>query len=488
MPRLPAQIAAPQVAIQASSWHDLQALTPVTIPIADPVPEGRMPGPVRIGISRRGEVLHLLPLLALIYSFLLFPPEVHFYVFGINLPVYRLLSILLSWYPAWGFASRRLRFDIADGLILLASVWMAVSFMHVYGSGTGFVRASGNIVDFAFPYFIARAGLRTPGDVRTLFLLLVPGLMLAGIEMMVESLARQFIVRPAFTGIFGHMPAYDNGDVAGDLHIRKEFRLGGLLRAFGPFSHPILGGVVLTSTLLVYLKGGIRGWPRFAGLAAASMGFFALSSASVIAILASAGIYVADFALSWFRRIGWWIAILFVLLAAFAVEFGSKGGLINILIRMTIDPQTGYYRKLIWQYGLQSIANHPVFGIGYAEYDRPLYLVPSASVDAHFLAEGIRHGVIVPASLMAAIVITMVRLGIAIGQGRGTDRDTLFAFNCALFVLALSSMTVTYFGEARIWFMAMIGIGASMAQLRLVRMPDRAAAVPNRPGAHSPAR
>lgn len=423
----------------------------------------------------RGQFLRavkpLLPLLILLYSFFIFPPEVKLTVLSANIPLYRLIAIIFSWKWIASYSRKDLHFTVVDGLISFSSLWMIVAFLHHYGAGTGFIRGMGIAIDTAGSYFLARSCIRTPAQLRLLFLLLVPGLALAGLEMLLESFRKDFIVRPAFARIFGQVSGYSAGADSGAVELRREFRIGGLMRAMGPFSHPILGGITLTSTLLIYMSSGIRSWPRIVGCGAAVLGFFALSSATILAIMLAVFLFASDIMLRRLQSVTWWIVLALVILLIFFLEFSSQGGVVNLLVRQTLDPQTGYYRKLIWEYGLKSVGNNMLYGIGYAEYERPLSLLPSGSVDAHFLATGIAFGVLVSFTLLLGAIIAVFRLGAVMGGGKGADRNLLFGLNGALLILLASSMTVTYFGEARIWFMAIIGMAVSMGQLVLHKAP-----------------
>lgn len=411
------------------------------------------------------------PLLLLFTSFFVLSPEVRVTILGVNLPAPRLIALALSWHWVSALNRGQFRLMAADWLVIAACLWMLISFSYHYGAGDGIVRGMGVVIDSAGAYFLARSCIRTPTDLRLLFLLLLPALLLAGLEMLAESVLKDFFVRTAYGQVFGRVLAYSGGAAEGVLDLRKEFRLGGLMRALGPFSHPILGGVMLTSTLLIFLTSGIRGVPKYLGCSAAFLGFFALSSATIIALTMSLMLFFGDRILKRFRRISWWVVTFFVVVLGMGIELASNSGIVNLLLRQTLDPQTGYYRKLIWEWGMRSIGNQPWFGIGYADYVRPKNLLPNGSVDAHFLSIGMVFGLIVPLAILLAAIFVQLKLGVVVGRLKGADRSLLFGLNASLFILLFASMTVTYFGESRLWFMAFIGMAASMSQLKLVRQP-----------------
>jgi O-antigen ligase len=251
--------------------------------------------------------------------------------------------------------------------------------------------------------------------------------------------------------------------------LNEEFRLGGFLRAFGPFSHPIMAGTILASMVPLYWYSGLRNSIRAWGTATSALAFFSLSSAAIIALVIAIVLGAIETVRKRIRGASWWTISLVAAGLAAAIQAGSTNGIINILIRFTFDPQTASYRLTIWKFGVKAVELHPLWGIGYEEYERPLSVLPSGSVDAHFLAVALSNGVVAMATLLIAVLIAMLKLGVAVGRGRGRDRDLLFAVNVAVFILFFASMTVTFYNEGRVWFMIVIGIATSMGQLLAVR-------------------
>jgi hypothetical protein len=50
---------------------------------------------------------------------------------------------------------------------------------------------------------------------------------------------------------------------------------------------------------------------------------------------------------------------------------------------LTFSVETGYARIMIWNWGIAEVMRHPVFGIGLAEWERPLW--KSGSMDNFWL-------------------------------------------------------------------------------------------------------
>lgn len=412
-------------------------------------------------VATGGRILApILPLVIVIYMFLLFPIETRPQVLGVNLPIYRFGIILFTPFMLARLTSVRTRFLFADWLMVLATAWTLISFCAIYGIGPGLIRASGVVIDFAGAYTLARLAIDSPTALRRFLILIAPGLFLAGFEMFIESVTDRLIVRPFFAKIFGAVAAYDAGEISGTVEYVQEQRLG-LLRAYGPFSHPILGGAVLISMLPLWIKSGIRSWPLWAGIVASLMGLYSVSSAAFLGFAFGATLLAIDFGKKYVRTVNWPVVTILMTLVLLAVELVSGSGVTGVLARLTLDPQTAYYRILIWEFGSKSVMAHPWIGLGYFPFERPAWMSPS--VDAHFLALALRNGLPVPTLFIAIIVLGMIGTGLRSGVVGGRDRDLLVGLNFSLAVLMLISMSVNYFGETNVWFMIIVGITATFS-------------------------
>jgi O-antigen ligase len=244
------------------------------------------------------------------------------------------------------------------------------------------------------------------------------------------------------------------------MSLEPEFR-SGLLRAFGTFSHPILGGVILTSCLPLYYYSRISLIPRAIGALATLGGIFSISSAAIAALAVSIGIGGIDATKVKVRGLSWQLIVTLTAVAMVTIHFASKSGIFNLISRATFNPHTAYTRQQIYTYGWRSIERHPWFGIGYEQYERPSGL--TLSIDSHYLAQGVSTGIIPPFAILCLIIYLMFALGNQLGKLRDpVAREMLFGVNLCIFLLFLSGWTVAYFGEAKIWFQVMLGISCSL--------------------------
>lgn len=428
--------------------------------------QGRVAAPPRLMAKRLSQVrkIHSIPrrvfLLALVfYSFLLFSPEVSVNINGLALPSYRIALLLLS-FPAfmWFVKGPKGALSIVDLAVFIACVWIVLSFSIIYGFAGGVIRAGGVVVDVGISYFIARASIATLDDLRYFLVLVAPGIILAGALLFVESVSGVLIVRPAFASVFG-AAQYSVSDGGSITSLTYEKRLG-LLRAYGPFGHPILAGVLMISLLPIYLKSGLRSWPFFGGIAACLSGVFGLSSATFLAL----GLVILALMIDKIRplipKLNWWTVVTCLIFALLGLQIVSKNGLIPIISRLTLMPHTAHYRRAIWEYGWQNVEKNPWFGLGYQSWDRLSWM--HDSVDAHFLLLAMRHGLVVPAVLLCGMFFMMIRAGILSSRLKKIDRELLVGVNISLVVLFFVGQTVAFFGSMHIVFMSLLGILASL--------------------------
>lgn len=438
--------------------------------------------------ANRGLVA-LLPLVFVFYSFLLLPPEVEFAIFGVSLPSYRLALLAMAVPALWMIVNNKQgSASTLDYVVTFTSFWIMLSFIMIYGFESGIVRGSGILIDTALMYMVARACVRTPDELRYFLLLILPGLIFAGGSLVLESFSGRLLVRPFFMSMFGPLDSFAGGEVSGSQSLENSYRLG-LMRAFGPFPHPILAGAIMVGFLPLYYFSGLRSWPFIVGVTLAFTGFFSLSSAAFLALMIAGGAIGVYHVKPYIPKISWWTIVSLLGLAAWTIHMSTSSGIVSVLARLTLTPQTAEYRKLIWEFGSNNVANNPWFGIGYSQWDRPSWMFGD-SVDAHFLLLAMRHGLIVPVLLLAGIAYGMIKLGLI--QTGLTPRDKAFMIgvNITLFLYLIVGQTVNYFGSANLVFMTMVGFLASMVAWsdREVKMSSQLRLMSNRRGLYSKSR
>lgn len=428
---------------------------PQSLPVPYPLPGLR---PAASGASHRNRLVSILPLAVLCYSFLLFSPEVSVNAGGINLPTYRFVLLLLA-IPSTVTLTKRKegRLHFIDTAVAVVSFWIMLSFAMTYGLQEGLVRGGGVVVDTGLSYLVARASLSRLDDLRYFLIILLPGLMFAGFFLALESLSGQLLLRPAFASVFGSAggAVTDGGTTT---VLVAESRLG-LLRAYGPFGHPILAGVFMASFLPLYYFSGLRSWPYVAGIAVALSAFFSVSSGAFLCLLVGISAIAIDYAKQFLPKLTWWTISGLLLLALTLAHLASQNGIAAVLARVTLTPHTAQYRLLIWEFGTKTIEKYPWFGIGYKSWERPFWM--HDSVDAHFLMLGMRHGLLVPVLLTLAIIYGVVRLGKLAPKLKPHDKRFAIGINVAIVMLFIVGQTVAFFASGTIALMIFIAVLAS---------------------------
>lgn len=405
---------------------------------------------------------HILPAFILLLAMFL-PPEARITIADQTLYSYRIAYLLMMPWALSGILRGQLKFYWPDGLVLLGSGWMVVSFVVNSGVAAGLASGVGAALDVILPYLVVRMSVRNLRDFRRLLVLLAPVVFVISIVMIMESVTHTRYIRDAGQAIFGQLGAAEFGSGHG-ARIASDIRFG-LLRAMGPFSHPILAGLFLASLLPLFYYLKIRGWPLAVGYFSGAVSVLTASSAAVLAI----GFFVLTAAYEFVRRrvsfLTWGHftgTLTGVLLFA---HFATQNGIISVLVRYTLNPHSGYYRLLIWEYGSASVARNPLFGIGYRTIDSLWWM--GDSIDAYWLALAIRYGLPTPIMIFLAMILILVALSRTAKRATGGDKTAIIGTVVTLVILGVCGFTVSYFGGIVMWFYAILAIGLNVAHAPL---------------------
>lgn len=403
-------------------------------------------------------VAGVLPVALLIYATFL-PPEARLVLAGQNLYAPRIVGFLLIPFLLRQLVAHPPQWRFFDALFFISLTWILISFSAAYGVFDGILRGGALVLDIFLPYVIARAFVQDLNDLRRLLILIAPGAILVGFSLLAESLSGQFLVRPLFADFFGPIASYEGGDASGTFALRVDYRLG-LLRAYGPFPHPIHAGLFMASMLPLYASSGLRGWPVVVGVTAALFAAFSGSSAAYLSFFIAFVLLAYDRIQERVEAATWPIFILGSSVVLLAAELLSKNGVIAIIARATINPQSASYRRLIWEYGTQSVANHPWLGIAFADYQRLPWM--GASVDHYWLLLAIRHGVLVPTALLLMALIILVSLSRQIPSLGLADRRFATGLIIAIFLMIVLGATVAFAGSVLCLFFLLLGACGSV--------------------------
>lgn len=372
-----------------------------------------------------------------------------FYLGPLRLSVYRLVLLALIVPCAVRlFSGKAGRIRFADIAILMFAVWSVISLIANYGLAAGAQSAGILFLETAGPYMLARCWIRDADDfksaVRLMFWIVVILMPFA----IVECLGGGNILIKAFSVV---LPVNDYPTVE---------RLG-YTRVISVFDHPILFGLNTGSALaLTYL---VLGYKKAAAHRIFMIALVIVTAATSLSSGPIAGMAAQGFLLLWNfllqgNRHRWKLLIGTVLLLFVAVEIVANRSAISIVTQMVVlDPQTYWYRRLIWDYGSTTALNHPIFGIGMNDWDRPGWM-PNGTIDNFWLVEAMRFGLAAPILLLLA----GTSIGIAMSVKRNID-ERLDHFRTAYLItlgfLFLIGWTVHFWDNTYVLALFLLGSG-----------------------------
>ncbi len=339
----------------------------------------------------------------------------------------------------------------ADIALMLMWLWITISFlvnhdlmMTIEASGIRFIETLG-------AYLLARCYIRDAESfhamVSLLFMIIVAMLPFA----IYESLTGHNILLDVANSIW-----FSGHDAV------KQPRWG-LDRVEGVLVHPILFGVFcgVAISLVYYVLGyGASFFKRvfktsLVGLTA----LFSLSAGPLLAILAQVLLIGWDQALSKIKA-RWKILTGAVLSFVVALEIAANRSTPELFIHyFAFNRHSAYNRIRIWHYGTESVAEHPLFGIGRHEWERAFWM--SSSMDMFWLVPAVRSGL--PAALLFQLAFFSIFLTIAFKKGldeRTSSYRTGFLICMVGFYLA--GWTVDYWKQIYVLFMFLLGSGVWM--------------------------
>lgn len=384
-----------------------------------------------------------------LFYILLLPGQFGVRLAGLALPLYRFVLLAGLAYIVAAFVTRRVRLQLPDFGIIAMVLWICASMSVVMDGATAFSGSGAQLIDIGLAYFFARVTIRDSRDLRITLILLAPGLVLIGMDMAVEMALGRPIYQLAASAITGQPPP--------DVSIRF-----GLLRSMGPFPHAIGAGMFMGSFLPIYGMSGIRGWPKLAGLLAAVCGFFSISSAAILSLGMGAALIFYHWMTELAAQITWKLLLALTGLILFVAEAGTNSGVLGLVMRFaSLNKVTGYYRILILKYGSASVVAHPLFGIGYHEWARPLWMGPS--IDNYWLLLAVQYGVFPAIALLLVVGCTLYRMGRNLSPQPVVDRRLMIGVAITIAVFALGLVSVAIWAQPQIWFYSLLGIGVSLA-------------------------
>lgn len=391
-------------------------------------------------------------LIVLTLSFL-FPYESAVVIGGLRLFPYRI--VLMAWLVMLPFLSAPRdgwRLTTLDVLVWGHIAWVCLAFLVVEGFERAFEAGGIYIVEAGGAYTLARRMLGSEHSVRR------------WLKLMIGVLIILFLVALPETLLHSHFLRQSVGQLTGSgFSTIPQVRLG-LMRAGGPFPHPIHYGVFCAAFigLLCYSAPSNRPIKRgLLGLLAAIAAAPSISSGPFTSAI------VQFFIIIWDRVTGWvrnpWLILCVLLGVAYCVLLlaSNRPPMHVILSYLTLDPGTAYQRLYIFDAGIENVRKHPIFGLGFRDWERFEWM-NQASVDNFWLLVAMRHGIPAFVMLVAAVIVAVTLA--ARCQWQASEPIARYAKGAAVSLvgMAVAAATVHLWEQVFILLFLLLGMIAAL--------------------------
>lgn len=409
-----------------------------------------------------------LPVFLLIVSFAL-PTEFSIPIGGMRFAPHRVVLLFAIPFAVIRMLQPGIRLRAFDFAFLFYNAWMFGVFLYhgdtqlsegYNANSSGALAYGGALALEGFGgYIVARAFVRDSETALAALRLLVVVIACVALLALPEALSGVHFAHDLASLFSG------NG-----IALKYEKRMG-LERAYATFDHPILFGAFCASVLaMVWMSEPDRRWRKRAITFIVLGSFLSLSSAPMLSLGLQVGLLV------WERvtrgmasRLSLTFSILFGLMIGFWAVTGRSPAAF-VATGMTLDSWTGYYRLLIWEFGIANVMDSPWTGIGLRDWTRP-YWMASDSIDAFWLVIPLRAGLPASFFLVSGVALVMIAASRTISR-RGEPQVWNFraGWLISLIAFGLIGCTVHYWNALYCYVFFIIGLGTWIADPRKVRV------------------
>ncbi|KQS80566.1 hypothetical protein ASG25_02995 [Rhizobium sp. Leaf384] len=341
---------------------------------------------------------------------------------------------------------------LSDVMVILMTMWMVIVIVIHQGPKGLIGFGSLSAIEFAAGYFMARVFFGTPIGFNqfTRVLPIVVGLVLA--TALVDTASGQALFAKIGQQMTGGPPVEP---------FPKRF---GLVRAQGSLEHPILLGIffVMSSVLLFFSDLKPLRKVFWIGVCLFAM-LLPLSSAPILSMTMAFGLILL---LNRVKNIPWATMMIFLVGIFFVASFMIlvDNPVLTLINNLTLDPQTGVFRTLIWKWALLNIERAPLIGIGFDDWMRAEDM--PTSIDSLYLVQAIRFGI--PA--LALLVLALLTTGVTM-QSRPLVRYPNPAIDfirtglgVCIFIILFNAFTVHFWGADWVLLAIVMGMRAGMTE------------------------
>ena len=375
----------------------------------------------------------------------------------LNLSVYRIVLLLTLLPCLWMLASGRAgRVRAPDIGLLMYCGWSALSLVKIHGAGLAVEPAGILLIETLGAYLLARCYIRDAADFENVIIFMAK----------IISLLFPFAVYEWLTGNKPILSAFSTVFPTVEVTMMQP-RLG-FWRVQGPFDHSIVFGVfcgsIFALSRLCLRADGNTSSGGFRMTLTACATIMSMSSAPIAGLAMQGVLILWNWLLKRYRS-RWKLLWALVFAAYLVVEFGSNQTPIKFYIsHFTFDGATGWYRLSIWEYGSASVLNHPLFGIGLADWARPKWMA-SDSIDNFWLIIAMRNGV--PALVLMFGSYLWIVFSVAFREINDEKlQNYRVAYLICMAVYFFVGTTVHFYVAPYAWFMFLLGSGVWLLDVK----------------------
>lgn len=344
---------------------------------------------------------------------------------------------------------------LPDVLLFVFTIWVFIVITFHHGLERSLEFSAINMIEMFGAYLLTRTYVRS----KSSFLFFVKCYLVTVLFFLpfafFESQTREQVINTIFSSLTGMEVYFD---------VNYPPRMG-LFRAQVTFQHPILFGIFCSGAFALAWYGLLGQWASKArrGMWAfvVFMGtFFSLSSGALLTVMTQLGLFGWNFvARNVDRR--WRVLGIIVTVLYLSIDILSNRSPAQIFIKVaTFNSSTGFNRLLIWQYGSAEVWRHPLMGLGFKDWIRAPWMLPS--VDNFWLVMAMRYGLTGFLLIAGAFIVILWRVGRQDFSARPDLAGCQKGYLISIIGLFVGICTVHIWGNAITVVIALIGAGVWM--------------------------
>lgn len=345
------------------------------------------------------------------------------------------------------------RFDL---FYFLFVTWTVMCIFINRGLSGGFQISGQFVLEYAGVYIIARAHIDTEEKIQSfinLFFWLVFILFIMAIP---EAIFKKHFVFEFAQALAGLPPLEDT---------RAGERLG-LLRVTSVFSHPILYGQFCAAALaLVWMLQPTTPASLARAVVIVGATVLSLSSAPILIVLIQTQLLIIERLTRGIKN-RFKIILTVVLSCLAALNIFTGRGVFGIIVLVTLESSTAFYRRTIWELGSGDVMRHPIFGFRPEEWSR--YFWMGTSIDNYWLLMAMQGGL--PAVTFLGIAILLLSYAVyKVPEDRLSPTMIRLRLGWGFMIVGfvLCGFTVHFFDKIQPFFALMVGLGGAVLRISM---------------------